>query len=95
LIVATSDWERITAKDAYSILVGLAASAFFAPLIAAATAWFENNRCLAVSLGAASAFFCCQKVHRCWDRRMGRIEKYCRCRIAAGWFVLRSERTPQ
>jgi hypothetical protein len=29
------------------MLVGLAASAFFAPIIAAATAWFENNRCLA------------------------------------------------
>jgi hypothetical protein len=44
-------------------------------MIAAATAWFENNRCLAVALGAASAF-CCQDVHRCRDRRMGHIEKY-------------------
>src|SRR5262245_16600990 len=37
----------------YGILVGLAASAFFAPMIAAATAWFEDNRSLAVSLVSA------------------------------------------
>jgi MFS family permease len=37
----------------YGILVGLAASAFFAPMIAAATAWFEENRSLAVSLVSA------------------------------------------
>lgn len=37
----------------YGILVGLAAGAFFAPMIAAATAWFENNRSLAVSLVSA------------------------------------------
>jgi hypothetical protein len=53
-------------------------------MIAAATAWFENNRYLAVSLGAASAF-CCQEVHRCRDRRMGHMEKYLpvsdRCRL--------------
>jgi MFS family permease len=37
----------------YGILVGLAAGAFYAPMIAAATAWFENNRSLAVSLVSA------------------------------------------
>jgi MFS family permease len=37
----------------YGILVGLAASAFFTPMIAAATAWFEQNRSLAVSLVSA------------------------------------------
>jgi len=37
----------------YGLLVGLAASAFFAPMIAAATAWFEANRSLAVSLVSA------------------------------------------
>jgi MFS family permease len=37
----------------YGILVGLAASAFFAPMIAATTAWFEDNRSLAVSLVSA------------------------------------------
>ena len=34
----------------YGILVGFSAGAFFAPLIAAATGWFETNRSLAVSL---------------------------------------------
>ena len=37
----------------YGVLVGLAASAFFTPMIAAATAWFEQNRSLAVSLVSA------------------------------------------
>ena len=37
----------------YGVLVGLAAGAFFAPMIAAATAWFEHNRSLAVSLVSA------------------------------------------
>jgi MFS family permease len=37
----------------YGILVGLAASTFFAPMIAAATAWFEQNRSLAVALVSA------------------------------------------
>src|SRR5207253_2677754 len=37
----------------YGILVGLAAGAFFAPMIAAATVWFDNNRSLAVSLVSA------------------------------------------
>jgi MFS family permease len=37
----------------YGVLVGLAASTFFAPMIAAATAWFEDKRGLAVSLVSA------------------------------------------
>lgn len=37
----------------YGILVGLAASAFFAPMIATTTGWFETNRSLAVSLVSA------------------------------------------
>jgi MFS family permease len=37
----------------YGIFVGLAASTFFAPMIAATTAWFEDNRSLAVSLASA------------------------------------------
>lgn len=37
----------------YGILVGLAAGAFFAPMIAAATSWFDTNRGLAVSLVSA------------------------------------------
>jgi MFS family permease len=35
---------------AYGVLVGLAAGAFFAPMIATTTSWFEENRALAVSL---------------------------------------------
>jgi len=37
----------------YGILVGFAAGAFFAPMIATATLWFETNRSLAVSLVSA------------------------------------------
>ncbi|MBI5260979.1 MAG: MFS transporter [Bradyrhizobium sp.] len=37
----------------YGLLVGLASGAFFAPMIAAATAWFAHNRSLAVSLVSA------------------------------------------
>jgi MFS family permease len=37
----------------YGTLVGLAAGAFFAPMISAATAWFDTNRSLAVSLVSA------------------------------------------
>jgi MFS family permease len=37
----------------YGILVGVASGAFFAPMIAAASTWFEQNRSLAVSLVSA------------------------------------------
>ena len=37
----------------YGVLVGLAAGAFFAPMIAADTGWFDTNRSLAVSLVSA------------------------------------------
>ncbi|MBI1777480.1 MAG: MFS transporter [Proteobacteria bacterium] len=37
----------------YGIIVGLAAGAFFAPMIALASTWFEENRSLAVSLVSA------------------------------------------
>lgn len=37
----------------YGTLVGLAAGAFFAPMVATATGWFETNRALAVSLVSA------------------------------------------
>ena len=35
------------------MLVGLAASTFFAPMIATTTAWFDTQRSLAVSLVSA------------------------------------------
>ncbi|MBM3550130.1 MAG: MFS transporter, partial [Alphaproteobacteria bacterium] len=37
----------------YGILVGAASGAFFAPMFATVTAWFEKNRALAVSLVSA------------------------------------------
>ena len=37
----------------YGVLVGLSASAFFAPMIATVTGWFETRRNLAVSLVSA------------------------------------------
>ncbi len=38
---------------AYGVLVGIAAGAFFAPMMATVTTWFEDNRGLAVSLVSA------------------------------------------
>jgi hypothetical protein len=83
-------WNR-SVQLRYGILVGLAASSFFPPMIAAATAWFENN---AVLPSAPPQLRACQEVHWCRDRRMGHIENIYRCRTAADWFVLRSEQTP-
>jgi MFS family permease len=37
----------------YGVLIGIAASAFFAPMIATVTGWFETRRSLAVSLTSA------------------------------------------
>ena len=53
LVLASQATSLLQFQLTYGILVGLAASAFFAPMIAAATAWFEQNRSLAVSLVSA------------------------------------------
>jgi MFS family permease len=53
LVLASQATSLLQFQLTYGILVGLAASAFFAPMIAAATAWFEENRSLAVSLVSA------------------------------------------
>jgi MFS family permease len=53
LVLASQAASLVQFQLTYGILVGLAASAFFAPMIAAATAWFESNRALAVSLVSA------------------------------------------
>ncbi|WP_028346095.1 MFS transporter [Bradyrhizobium murdochi] len=53
LLLASRATSLIEFQLAYGILVGLAAGAFFAPMIAAAAVWFENNRSLAVSLVSA------------------------------------------
>ncbi|MDL2408987.1 MFS transporter [Rhizobium calliandrae] len=53
LVLASRVGSLLEFQLTYGILVGLAASAFFAPMIAATTAWFEENRSLAVSLVSA------------------------------------------
>jgi MFS family permease len=53
LVLASQASSLLAFQLTYGILVGLAASAFFAPMIAAATAWFDDKRALAVSLVSA------------------------------------------
>src|SRR5262249_4959491 len=53
LLLASRATSLIEFQLIYGTLVGLAAGAFYAPMIAAATTWFENNRSLAVSLVSA------------------------------------------
>jgi MFS family permease len=53
LLLASRTTSLIEFELTYGLLVGLAAGSFFAPMIAATTRWFENNRSLAVSLVSA------------------------------------------
>lgn len=53
LVLASRMTSIVGFQLVYGILVGLAAGAFFAPMIATATAWFTTNRSLAVSLVSA------------------------------------------
>ena len=53
LFLASRSTSLVEFQLTYGILVGLAAGAFFAPMIAAATQWFDDNRSLAVSLVSA------------------------------------------
>jgi MFS family permease len=53
LVLASRAETLMQFQLTYGLLVGLAASAFFAPMIAATTAWFDVNRGLAVSLVSA------------------------------------------
>lgn len=55
LVLASRAQSVITFQLAYGVLVGIAGGAFFAPLIAATTTWFEENRSLAVSLVSVGA----------------------------------------
>lgn len=50
LLVASRAITPLTFQLGFGILVGLAAGAFFAPMIAAVTGWFDSGRALAVSL---------------------------------------------
>ena len=53
LVLASKAGTLTQFQLTYGILVGLAASTFFAPMIAATTAWFDTHRSLAVSLVSA------------------------------------------
>jgi MFS family permease len=53
LFLASRAQSLVVFQLTYGILVGLAASAFFAPMMAATTAWFDTQRSLAVSLVSA------------------------------------------
>src|SRR6478735_3805794 len=53
LTVASYAPTLLAFQLAYGILVGLSASAFFAPMIVAVSGWFEKHRSLAVSLVSA------------------------------------------
>jgi MFS family permease len=53
LVVASRTNSLGTFQLTYGILVGFATSAFFAPMIALTTGWFEEHRALAVSLVSA------------------------------------------
>ncbi|WGD53709.1 MFS transporter [Bradyrhizobium sp. CB1650] len=54
LVLASGTTSLISFQLTYGVLVGLAAGAFFAPMIAAVTGWFEpKRRSLAVSLVSA------------------------------------------
>lgn len=53
LVLASRAITLMSFQLTYGILVGLSASAFFAPMIATVTGWFETRRNLAVSLVSA------------------------------------------
>jgi len=53
MVMASRTGSLTVFQLTYGVLVGLAASAFFAPMIALTTAWFDTNRSLAVSLVSA------------------------------------------
>ena len=53
LVLASRTTTLLQFQLAYGLMVGLAAGAFFAPMIAAVTGWFEDRRSLAVSLVSA------------------------------------------
>lgn len=53
LVLASLATSLIVFQLSYGVIVGLAAGAFFAPMIATVTGWFETQRGLAVSLVSA------------------------------------------
>jgi MFS family permease len=53
LLIASRATSPLAFQLGFGVLVGVAAGAFFAPLTAAVTAWFDTQRALAVSLVSA------------------------------------------
>jgi MFS family permease len=53
LVLASRAHSLLQFQLTFGLLVGFAASAFFAPMIATVTGWFQRNRSLAVSLVSA------------------------------------------
>ncbi len=53
LVLASRMTSLIAFQATFGVLVGLSASAFFAPMIAAVSGWFDTNRSLAISLVSA------------------------------------------
>jgi MFS family permease len=53
LVLASRATSLLQFQLAYGVLVGVASGAFFAPMIATVTRWFERQRSLAVSLVSA------------------------------------------
>ena len=53
LLVASRATTPLTFQLGFGLLVGVSAGAFFAPMIAAVTGWFDTGRALAVSLVSA------------------------------------------
>ncbi|THF55054.1 MFS transporter [Ollibium composti] len=53
LVLASQAHSLLAFQLGYGVLVGIAASTFFAPMIALTTAWFDRQRSLAVSLVSA------------------------------------------
>jgi MFS family permease len=53
LVLASRATSLVQFQLAYGVLVGVASGAFFAPMIATVTRWFEEHRSLAVSLVSA------------------------------------------
>ncbi|HET9652515.1 MAG TPA: MFS transporter [Usitatibacter sp.] len=53
LVLASRATSQLEFQLVYGVLVGVSAGSFFAPMIAAVSAWFERHRGLAVSLVSA------------------------------------------
>jgi hypothetical protein len=92
LVLASHAASLVQFQLTYGFWSALLQATLFAPMIAAATAWFENNRYLAVS-SAPPQLFAARRSIGVGIGGWATWKNIYRCRIAADWFVLRSERT--